>query len=258
MLRATRKYWKPYGWLIIALLAGAAIDHSFFYPIQKDQEIKQSKQQPSDESIEVSSDQAVARYTEYLVLFTAVLAAVGIAQGIFTAQQIKLSRDEFNASIKRPWIFISGVSSLKEGRVEDEIWTRADYSIVNHGEAPAIIEAVQCQFIYTEGYEDEPLNVERDHDLIVNPIVGPAESRLNIPQIVPAGLLSEDRITYVVGNTRGFFVPQLRRNEDFIFVVKIQYRGISSAGHESAALWRWNYATSMFETSGGEQHNYAK
>lgn len=190
--------------------------------------------------------------------FTCALFLATAGLWLFTGLMWWETRKTVSMAIKRPWLFISGVCDLFERNVEDDVWTDVDYAVVNHGEAPAIIESVQCQFLFTDGREETPITVDQNHPLIVNPIIGPGEARQSIPHLVPSGLLSDSRIVYVFGNQRGFMAPQNRSGYDFIFLVKIKYRGISSRNHESSALWRWNYGVSHFEAFGGEKENYAK
>ena len=190
--------------------------------------------------------------------FTGLLSVATCGLWIVTGFMWWETRKAVTLAIKRPWLFISGVCDLHERSAEDEVWTEVDYTIANHGEAPAIIESVKCQFIFTKAHKEIPLSVEQDHPLIVNPIIGPGETRQNIPHLVPAGLLSADKVIYLYGNRRASMAPQERHGREFIFLIKIQYRGISSRGHVSSGLWRWNYSVSRFEAYGGEEKNYAK
>ncbi len=254
MLKLKRLNWKVSVALVIVFVVGALAERSFFYIIQQNQAVSDTQKQPTDESIEASSDKAVAQYTEVLAWFTAILAGVGIWQGYFTAKQIKMSREKFDLSVKRPWLFASGPFHLYDENYQGDFWTFAKYFVANHGEAPAIIEDVQCDFI--SDIADPPLSVIRSHDLIINPIIGPSEIRKNIEAIVPETTMGEDILVYLEDET-SIHLPK-DTGQPLMLRIKIQYRGISSKGHESAALWCWNFTLSQFEIVGGEEHNYAK
>jgi hypothetical protein len=127
--------------------------------------------------------------------------------------------------------------------------------VVNHGEAPAIIEDVQSDFIFDTS--ETALSVIRSHDLIVNPIIGPGESRINIEAAMPETMIGEDTLLYMIDG-RVIRLPDPKPGHHLMLRVRIQYRGISSLKHESAALWRWNFTFHQFEVFGGEKENYAR
>jgi hypothetical protein len=269
VLKLKRLNWKVSIALIIVFVVGALADRSFFYIIQQNQSVSDTKQQPSDESIEVSSDKAVARYTEVLAWFTAVLAGVGMFQGYLAARQIKLSRDQFELSIKRPWVFVSGAYELKfipaKGQAEREPLTTPagemyiEYVVANHGEAPAIIEGVICDLIIAE-MPFKPQVVDREHPLMISPILGPGERIADITATLPQRMIKKTG-GLLVNLVTGMTIPEpdIPDGKELFFWIIIQYRGISSVGHETSAVWRYEKNGSLaFMHTGGKERNYAK
>lgn len=190
----------------------------------------------------------------WTAIFTGLLFVATFGLWIFTGLMWKATRDVALLSVKRPWLFISGPFRLFEDNYQGDFWCYVKYFVANHGEAPAIIEDVQCDFI--REISEPALSVIRSNDLIVNPIIGPAETRNDISTTVPDRILGNDTLTY---DEDGSLIHLPKQDGQRLMLrIKIQYRGISSKGHESAALWQWNFTLCQFEVFGGEKENYAR
>jgi hypothetical protein len=179
-----------------------------------------------------------------------------------------LSRDQFNLSIKRPWLFISGVHGLQiesdERDKDREPLTTPrgrvfiEYAAANHGEAPAIVEEVLCELmIVPEAFV--PRVGQRDHQLMISPILGPAE-RVSIKEFLPQRMLRrEGPLLFNPQDGTTTPLPEIPDEQELLFWIIVRYRGISSGGHETSALWRYEKDASFtFMQSGGEERNYAK
>jgi hypothetical protein len=112
----------------------------------------------------------VAYYTLWLTMFTGVLAYVGAVQGFFISQQIRLSRDEFNAT-HRPRLIVQTaklISAGDENRTDDAI---IDFHVVNAGETVAkIVRLVAIGYIQGEDHAFVPLlehGTKREPDNLV-------------------------------------------------------------------------------------------
>jgi hypothetical protein len=132
--------------VIVAMILGA---RSFWVPVTKDRyedcfyAAKQTGNKHPDcrlyETIwERGFVDPTAYYTLWLTLFTGVLAAVGIAGTIFGLQQIKLARDEFNAT-HRPRIRVRYMSIP----IGPDSGNEFDIVIANTGESDAIVISYQ-------------------------------------------------------------------------------------------------------------------
>lgn len=125
------------------------------YVINQNKSVGQTQKQTTNESIEAGADQTIARYTVVLALFTAVLAGVGIFQGYLTAQQIRLARNEFNAT-HRPRIRIRQVFMPNLVFVTDHLSHGDNFEIsivvANVGDGEACIIDSRCRVFF---YRDE-------------------------------------------------------------------------------------------------------
>jgi hypothetical protein len=102
----------------------------------------------------------VAYYTAWLTAFTGALATVGIAQGFLIRDQIKLGRDEFNAS-HRPRLIVRDV--FYEAKEETQLVT---FILTNAGDAPArVIESALAIELVGDGEFARNANPDGKSDL---------------------------------------------------------------------------------------------
>lgn len=100
----------------------------------------------------------VVYFTGWLTIFTAVLAGVGVAQGLLVFDQIRLAREEFNAT-HRPRVIARAfqITSSYDLNAGEEV--RAIFAAQNIGESAAILEEIRCGTIVLPAQERLPGNL---------------------------------------------------------------------------------------------------
>jgi hypothetical protein len=186
-------------------------------------------------------------------------------------RQAKIAEDTLT-KLERPYVFIFGVRGIKQSAGSHDLFV--EYSVANYGKMPAIIEAPHIGFDISDAADPPiPPRLWDSHSLISSPILQAGELRGNIRAYFPAGLVS-DEILVSVETTRRFVTrdqPNRVINEttvhpafnivegfDLFFRAVIRYRGPSTSGHETGAVWLYNPGTFEFALRGGEEHNYVK
>jgi len=114
--------------------------------------------QTTESLLDRSFSDPVVYFTGWLTIFTAVLAGVGVAQGFLVFDQIRLAREEFNAT-HRPRVIarafqITSSYDLNAGEV-----VRAIFVAQNVGESAAILEEIRCATIVVSAKERLPGNL---------------------------------------------------------------------------------------------------
>jgi hypothetical protein len=103
--------------VVIGLLVVGAQSFRTPVPAEEYQECLYNNQADRSKQTECKTDETIwertksdpiAYYTLWLTIFTGALAGIGIIQGYLTNQQIRLARDEFNAT-HRPQLMIHGM-----------------------------------------------------------------------------------------------------------------------------------------------------
>jgi hypothetical protein len=138
---------------------------------------------------------------------------------------------------QRPYIYV-----VKVSHVEHEILdSYAEYTIVNYGELPAIIEELQVGVTTSQSAEpdDWPILAEFNHPVALSPVFLPRESR-ELHEPPPDGIS---------------FTTETR---ELFFQAIIRYNGPITKGHESAFCWRFDRVSQGFVPFGGEDYNYTK
>jgi hypothetical protein len=108
-------------WIVYAGIMGFAVGGSFVasyqIPLSLNESSTNSEQSAPSQNAKEKSDEALARYTWWLTLFTSVLAFATIGLGIATVglyaageKQFRLARDDFNAT-HRPWLPITNATT---------------------------------------------------------------------------------------------------------------------------------------------------
>jgi hypothetical protein len=101
-----------------------------------------------------------AYYTLWLTLFTGVLASVGIAGGVFTWQQIRLARGEFNAT-HRPRLEIRSLRHSRDTGAGPDIFGFIVYN--SGGSEASIVESnISFEFMSEPFPLEPPYSADRD------------------------------------------------------------------------------------------------
>jgi hypothetical protein len=182
--------------------------------------------------------------------------------------------------LERPYVFIFGVRGIKQDAASQDFFV--EYTIANYGKMPAIIEAPHIGFVISErGEPPTPTLMFDGHSLMNSPILQAGEQRKKIREYFPAGMVGEDIIARVdrvvraadiepsrvlLGASDGLdeissdIVPTFNIPDgfDLFFRAVIRYRGPSTAGHETGAVWLYYPDTFEFAVRGGEEHNYVR
>ena len=232
------------------------------------------------------------KWREPITVVTAFLVAVGLAQlGLFWRQLgfIRESLDDAKKAadaaegaasaatkqakiaeatltqLERPYVFIFDVKEFGFDPETSEFFV--EYSVANYGKMPAIIEGAYISFVFSDkGVPPLPTLMADSHVLLTAPILQVGEKREKIREYVPTGMTTGDIEIDVTdaddpfGKTGAigpvFDVP---KGNDVFFRAIIEYRGPSSHGHSTGALWLANYpANGQFAQRGGDEYNYIK
>lgn len=193
--------------------------------------------------------------------FTAVLVVVGAVQLILFFWQLRLIRtslddakvsadaaadaakaasrqahvaEETLARIERPYLYVIKVEGItvsdETGMFEDgRIWLDVEYSIVNHGKIPAIVEEPRAGLSVSREPKLPP-RLRFDDSLVIDPILAPGEVRLQSERLE----WKEFTATEDDPNAPFFGEDQLW------FWVIIPYRGPFSQDHEIRKCWRYD------------------
>ena len=164
--------------------------------------------------------------------------------------------------LERPYIFVFGVRWIREDEDKDLNEFFVEYTVVNYGKMPAIIDGAWIDFVLdNKGEPTIPTRLYDGHSLLMSPILQSGERRENIRAYVPSGMANGS--LGVIVNVKGgplatcpnFDIPD---GFDLYFLATIQYRGPSSSGHETSALWLYYPGSCEFAQRGGGEYNYTK
>ncbi|MHC9061374.1 hypothetical protein ACYX34_01600 [Nitrospira sp. CMX1] len=204
-----------------------------------------------------NSTESLVRVTAILAFFTALLWVATFIQARVTKKtadqqakdmQVSLgiakqSADAASAtartlvSSQRPYIYV-----VKVSHVEHEILdSYTQYTIVNYGELPAIIEKLQVGISTSQGAEpdDPPISATFDHSVVSSSVFLPSEDR-ELREFPPGG------------------ISVTRETREVFFQVIIRYNGPITTGHESAFCWRFDKTSKNFVPFGGDKYSYTK
>jgi hypothetical protein len=186
-------------------------------------------------------------------------ARASVDQAHASAVQAKIAENAL-IQLERPYIFIFGIRQVKQDADSSDFFV--EYSVVNYGKMPAIIEGAWIDFVPdNKGEPPIPTLLDESHSLLSSPIFQAGERRDNIRAYVPFGMIGGS--CGVIINTKtgveavcpNFIVSE---GFDMYFRGTISYRGPSSEGHETGALWLYNPSTFEFAQRGGNEYNYTK
>lgn len=144
-------------WLHAAILIATwslclgAISYSFFIAFQVPKQISEyhrTQNASTNETAEDTASDTIADWTIILAIFTGVLAAASIAQGVFIKQQIELAREEFRTT-HRPKIGIRGFDIAFEGVTGDHMHP-CSFTVFNEGSGTAFIREINAVLINGE------------------------------------------------------------------------------------------------------------
>jgi len=175
-----------------------------------------------------------------------------------SAEQAYIARAALT-QLERPYVFVFGVRQVREDPDSHEFFV--EYTVVNYGKMPAIIEGAWVDFVPdSKGDPPIPPLLDESHSLLSSPILQSGERRENIRAYAPAGMTKGSSGVIVNVKTGAeaacpdFDVPE---GFDIFFRATIRYHGPSSAGHETGALWLYNPSSFEFAQR-GEEYNYTK
>jgi hypothetical protein len=158
--------------------------------------------------------------------------------------------EETLAKIERPYLYaikVEGITVSNETDMFEDgrVWLEVEYSVVNHGKIPAIIEEPRAGL----SVFSEPLRPSRlgfDNDLVVDPILAPGEVRLQSER------LEWNDFTATEDDPNAPFFGK----KELWFWVIIPYRGPFSQDHEIRKCWRYDIGTGRFIGPWGD-HEYS-
>lgn len=191
--------------------------------------------------------------------------AADAAEGAASAanKQAKVAEESF-AKLERPYVFVFDVKEFDFDI--DRARFFVEYSVANYGKMPAIIEGAYIGFAFSDKAEPPlPTLMGDDHSLMTAPILQVGEKREKIREYVPIGMTTgefqidvtmNDPFEKTGGEGPVFDVPA---GSDVFFRAVVEYRGPSTAGHSTGALWLANYpGAGQLAQRGGEEYNYIK
>lgn len=125
-----------------------------------------------------ATEDRLANYTEWLVVFTALLAFVSAVQGYFLYRSIDLARQEF-AAVHRPRMIFRGAYTWPDGDPTEPV--RVTFTLANAGDTDAkIIQShVVCRW-YTENELIPLIDSTDTHDLQIEAIKSGADFRSEV------------------------------------------------------------------------------
>jgi hypothetical protein len=207
--------------------------------------------------------------------FTAVLVFVGVVQLVLFIWQLRLIRtslddakisadaaadaakaasrqahvaEETLARIERPYLYVIKVERIT---VVDETmifedgrkWLDVEYSIVNHGKIPAIIEEPRAG-LSVSSEPQRPDRLEFSDSLVIDPILAPGDVRLQSERLEWTAFTATEDDPHA---------PYFGENQLWFWVV-IPYRGPFSQGHEIRKCWRYDKDSFRFIGPWGNTH----
>jgi hypothetical protein len=238
----------------------------------KDDLAREIEKQESDRQlVKLTGD--LAKYTWLLFVATGLLGLVTAGLVILGFRQVRDARRSIKAAedstriaeralteLERPYIFIFGVGQVREDGDSHEFFV--EYTVVNYGKMPAIIEGAWIDFVIdNKGEPPIPPLLYDGHSLLSSPILQSGERRENICAYAPLGMAKETLAVNINVKTGAetacpdFNIPD---GFDVFFRATISYHGPSSKGHETGALWLFNPGSFEFAQRGGEEYNYTK
>ncbi|MFH1342707.1 MAG: hypothetical protein ABIL01_16130 [Pseudomonadota bacterium] len=193
---------------------------------------------------------------------------VGMADATMAANASKTSADAAMKSatvseralteLERPWVFAFGAAVVQTNMVGGWVF---EYKVANYGKMPAIIEVANIGLVTSDcGEPPLPLMIDDSHNLVVSPILQAGEQR-TLREPIPGdedGSISFQVLQTASGETLEK-VPGFQPPPDFdsFFRVIIGYRGPTSTGHQTSAMWFYQAPFDLLNR-GGEDYNYTK
>jgi hypothetical protein len=191
--------------------------------------------------------------------------AADAAEGAASAagKQAKIAEAALT-QLERPYVFVFDVKEFGFDVESSEFFV--EYSVANYGKMPAIIEGAYIGFEFSDRVAPpSPPLMEDSHTLMTAPILQAGEKREKIREYVPTGMTTGDIIVDVTsknpfeGTGKEGPVFDVPKNNDVFFRAIIEYRGPSSHGHSTGALWLANYPRpGQLAQRGGDDYNYVK
>ena len=190
---------------------------------------------------------------------SAAIQARDMRDSIDAANRSAAASERALNELERPWLFVFDVSRPMN-EAQDDFFI--EYTVVNYGKMPAIIEYPRIGFVFsdTSGFPQQPLYPNEDHSLVAAPIMRPGEER-RIREYFPEN--HERPVAFHIineGTTDQKLVAipsvDLPNGLMLFFRVVISYRGPCSKGHETGANWLyrepWNFVVR------GDEYNYTR
>jgi hypothetical protein len=161
------------------------------------------------------------------------------------------------ANVQRPYVYVFGADRLLTSPEVPALTPYVEYSVVNYGQTPAVIEIVNVG--YFSGQTPEiPLRVDFDHQLVISPIMPPHDRRD----------MREPILEQFIGENLGVIVdlvkqtthplPRLTPNESLFFRVMVSYSGPFVQGYETSTTWIWSSSVDRFVELNDPEYTYAR
>jgi hypothetical protein len=213
------------------------------------------------------TDRAQADSAIMVAVFTAVLLVASVGQWFTMRAQARHASGQLAAfqQGQRPYLFVLSISSITyELDPGDYPMQCITYTVVNHGQTPAIIDRFRIGASVDRLRPRPPESADDNHPLLLSPVMASGEKR-------------EHLVCYLVGEIRwkeyydpdmhgpgdepqypDGFTPVLEDGELLFLCAEIDYHGASTAGHSTSACWRYNPASYQFVQHGGDEYNYIR
>lgn len=188
----------------------------------------------ANEAKKTSTQQATDMKTSLSVAQQSAEAAQMSAYAVTEAVKAALA-------IQRPYIFVVDVAP-DDPRIPEGLDTYISYGMVNYGGVPAIVEHLYVDFmeIMSAEPENHPIEVDHTHAVAKDPIILPQGKR----------------------ELRHYYVEGSPTNNEWVFQVKVEYRGIFTHSHVTVSTWRVDQSSESFvlfnSPFGGEKYNCTK
>jgi hypothetical protein len=184
-----------------------------------------------------------------------------------TKIQADVARDSLD-KVQRPYIYIFGVGRPVADTHIGWGTPHVRYSVANYGNTPARIDNINIGFFGSSVVglaqrDTVPDLIDRDHSLIVSPVLPPQDLRKDLAAFLPEEFIGENLgATVIIDGRRNMEIsipePLIPLNELLFFRVIVRYSGPFTRGYETSAVWFYDPSASLFSAWNDERYTYMR
>ena len=260
------KFWALPALLLLAIAGACVFAQSLRVPIpaatytQCKEAAKEDKHKgPEYKSYETVWDRTladpVAYYTLWLMIFTGVLGVVGVSQGILIYDQIRLARDEFNAThrpilrVRKPLIIDLSPRFPRAGVSKGEV-VKGSIEVSNVGEATAIVIGSRYQIYLGNRTYPEISDKPGFHDLL------DAGRIIEVGKTIVISINGHVSLDPYVTSDAVIFLEGLNAERRCYVIGEIAYKPASSEAVRTTAFCRELSSNGMFWSVKDPDYDY--